>query len=112
MARYCADFTPSSSDWTSPGGSWDAMASGSFDCARAYVIVDASEFEALQAGQQPNAFTADEVASLKYMAANPSPFNLSMSEGTLVAGAVAATWAVAWAVRQLVRALNTDGEKE
>ncbi|CAH0352815.1 hypothetical protein [Aquabacterium sp. CECT 9606] len=57
-------------------------------------------------------FTEEEVTSLKYQASNPSPFNLSIPDGTLVSGAIAGTWALAWVIKQLVRALNTDGEKE
>lgn len=57
-------------------------------------------------------FTADEVTALKYQAANPSPFVLSMSDGGLISGAVSLVWISGWAIRQLTRALNTDGEKE
>lgn len=41
-----------------------------------------------------------------------SPFDLTVSEGALVASAVVATWALAWGLRQLVRALGVaDGDK-
>ena len=56
-------------------------------------------------------FTAEEVAALKFQAMNPSPFNLSISDGALVSGAIVGTWAVAWAARQFVRALGSDGEE-
>ena len=93
-----------------------------FDCAAlgktsvAMSLERFNEFVAASAGTETppavDSFTAAEVAALKYQAANPSPFNLSMSDGALVASAICATWAVAWGVRQLVRALSVDGEKE
>ena len=57
-------------------------------------------------------FTASEIQALKYQAANPSPFNLSISDGSLIAGSVAAVWAFAWVLRQVVAALGSDREHE
>ena len=57
-------------------------------------------------------FTADEVTALKFQANNPSPFNLSLSDGGLISGAVALVWITGWAFKKFVQALNTDGAKE
>jgi hypothetical protein len=57
-------------------------------------------------------FTSDEVTALKLQAANPSPFNLSPSDGGLISGAVALVWITGWAFKKFVQALNTDGAKE
>jgi len=89
-------------------------------CGHPWVTVRADKFltlvEAFEGSSggttSPPQFTADEVAALKYQAANPSPFNLSIPDGSLVSGAVAATWALAWVLKQIVRAINTDGDKE
>lgn len=88
-------------------------------CGHPWVTVRADKFlslveayEGTGSGSASSQFTADEVAALKYQAANPSPFNLSIPDGSLVSGAIAGTWALAWVLKQLVRALNTDGEKE
>lgn len=86
-------------------------------CPHPWVTVPVAKFQQLVDAYEGSSgssspFTADEVAALKYQAANPSPFNLSIPDGTLVSGAIAGSWALAWVLKQLVRALNTDGEKE
>ena len=67
---------------------------------------------ALNGGNTPQ-FSTAEVAALKYQAANPSPFNLSISDGAYVGGAIVATWAVAWGLRALVQVLGVaDGNQQ
>lgn len=41
-----------------------------------------------------------------------NPFQLSISEGAQVSAAILGVWATAWCCKALVRALNSDGEKE
>lgn len=38
------------------------------------------------------------------------PFNLSLEEGAVIAGAILAVWVVAWGFRVLIRTLNVDGD--
>lgn len=114
---YCVDYSSADGDpdaWWIPGGYWETMSDASTQCARQYVIVDTGSFQAFVAGAASGGapqFTAQEIAALKFQAANPSPFNLSISDGALVSGAIVGTWAVAWAARQFVRALGSDGEE-
>ena len=51
-------------------------------------------------------FTTDEVQALKYQAANPSPFNLTLEEGALIASAVLGCWGVAVCWRSLAAFLR------
>lgn len=53
-----------------------------------------------------SAFTVEEVASLKYQAANPSPFNLSLVDGALVGASVLAVWAVAVVFKTIAHQLQ------
>ena len=118
MLAWCANFA-SGADWFAVGSDTPAIdALGT--CTSAYVIIQTSEYNLIRDGYASfvsggttptvSQFTTEEVAALKYQAANPSPFNLSISDGSVVAGAVAATWAVAWACKALVRALGSDSE--
>lgn len=45
----------------------------------------------------------------EYAHLSSSPFNLSIEDGFLVAGAVAAAWIGAWCWRALYRVLSDDG---
>jgi len=38
------------------------------------------------------------------------PFQLDGEDGSLIAGAVLAVWAIGWAARMLIRALNSDSD--
>lgn len=121
---WCVDF-PSSSGWYSDPGNFEHMYGSSYSCTRGWVVMPADIWaSALQSGAvltgasgaatptpSNSQFTVEEVAALKFQANNPSPFNLSISDGALVSGAIVGTWAVAWAARQFVRALGSDGEE-
>jgi len=37
-----------------------------------------------------------------------APFQLTVAQGSLIGGAIAAVWALAWACKQILRAINTD----
>jgi hypothetical protein len=45
----------------------------------------------------------------EYAAISVSPFRLTLAEGALIGGALAAIWASAWAWRQLRRMLDSGG---
>lgn len=123
MRTWCATFA-SGADWFASGAETPAIdALGS--CASPYVILETGEYNVIRDGYvaftsgggsttHPPAptgqFTVEEVAALKYQAANPSPFNLSIQDGSLVAGSIAAIWALGWVLRAFVQAINTDGE--
>lgn len=38
------------------------------------------------------------------------PFNLSLEEGAVIAGAILAVWVLGWGFRVLIRTLNVDGD--
>lgn len=57
-------------------------------------------------------FTTEEVAALKYQAANPSPFVMSLSEGALLVSAVLGVWGIGVAVRELRRIFSGGGSTE
>lgn len=80
-------------------------------CNRGYVVISTDAYNAFTSGSGGGVsqFTAQEVAALKYQAANPSPFNLSIEDGYLVAGAVLSVWIAAWCAKALVMALRSDG---
>lgn len=42
--------------------------------------------------------------------ATSSPFSLSIQDGFLIGGAIAAVWGTAWAIRAVARVLQSDGE--
>lgn len=97
------------------------MSSPETPCARSWVFISRNEFEALVSavgtggtggtgGTTSPQFTTEEVAALKYMATNPSPFNLSVEDGYLVSGSIVGVWVVAWAFRALYLTLRSDGE--
>jgi len=121
---WCVDF-PSSAGWYSDPGNFEHMYGDSYSCSRGWVLIPSDYWQgALQSGavltgtgtpsggsgSAPALFTVEEVAALKYQAANPSPFNLSISDGLQVSGAIAAAWALGWVLRAFIQALNTDGE--
>lgn len=119
MRIYCTTFSPSS-DWLATAGNWEQMDAYA-TCNRPYIIMETGEFNTLVAAAQQGGsgdttspqFTETEVAALKWQAASPSPFNLSISDGALVGGAIVATWAVAWGLRQLVQTLGVaDGNQQ
>jgi hypothetical protein len=60
----------------------------------------------------PATFTSNEIAALKYQAANPSPFNLTLTDGGLVAGAVLGCWAVGVCIREIARVINSGGDSQ
>lgn len=115
---WCVEFQ-SGADWYSPAnaGQFEQVFTP-FDCGRTWLIVHRDDWSALLAAaggadSAPSQFTAEEVTALKWQAANPSPFNLSISDGSLVASAIVATWAAAWGFRALVKALGVlDGEEK
>lgn len=90
------------------GGSAEALGDA---CSRGYVVISTDAYKAFASGSGGGVpqFTAQEVAALKYQAANPSPFNLSTEDGYLVAGSVLGVWVVAWCAKALVLALRSDG---
>lgn len=92
------------------GGSGEALGDV---CNRGFVIIGSDAYALLKsgAGGASAQFTSEEISALKYQAANPSPFNLSIVDGSYVAGAVAATWALAWVLRTLVKTLD-DSETQ
>lgn len=48
----------------------------------------------------------------EYAALSHNPFILSVEDGALISGAIAAVWASAWCLRALARTLRTDGVAE
>lgn len=58
-------------------------------------------YKASLSGASSSQFTAEEVQALKYQAANPSPFNLTLEEGALIASAILGVWGVAVLWRSL-----------
>lgn len=116
MSAYCVDFN-SGSDWYAPASQSDSFYDFAAGCSRGWVVIQSHEFQAIYNASQTGTggttspqFTETEVAALKWQAANPSPFNLSIPDGALVGGAIVATWAVAWGLRQLVQTLGvSDG---
>lgn len=121
MSIYCADFQSHPTDWYSPPGSYEGMSSPETPCSRSWVFISRDQFEALVSaagtggtggtgGTTSPQFTTEELAALKYMAANPSPFNLSVEDGYLVSGSIVGVWVVAWAFRALYLTLRSDGE--
>ena len=88
-----------------------------YDCQRGYVLLGTHEWVAVldaAGGSAPDpggAFTTQEVDMLKQLAANPSPFNLSVEDGAYISGLIVTVWAIAWGIRALARALRV-GEPE
>lgn len=112
---WCAQFGEAPDYWLSSPGTFEQYGSASFSCARQWTVIKTSEFDALRlaadsGGTTSPQFTTEEVAALKYMAANPSPFNLSVEDGYLVSGSIVGVWVVAWAFRALYLTLRSDGE--
>ena len=48
----------------------------------------------------------------EYGALSANPFNLSLEDGSIVAGAVAAVWISAWCIKALILTLRSDGVPE
>lgn len=71
-------------------GSQAAEAPQDYHCQ--FVLQTQAEFGS--GNPSVSSFTAEEIAALKNQAANPSPFNLSLEEGALVAGAVLGVWGI------------------
>lgn len=121
MAAYCVDFESGVSGWHSADGNYESHWNFPAGCSRGWVVIQSYEFQSIYDASQGSGgssgsttqFTETEVAALKWQAANPSPFNLSVSDGALVGGAIVATWAVAWGLRQLVQTLGVaDGNQQ
>lgn len=105
-----------------PDGGYGISLSGTYTlsamqfCEKSQVLLDAATYNALLSGSSPGdpstpsaaSFTSDEVAALKYMAAHPSPFTLSLSDGVEVSGLIVIVWATAWAVKAVARALQAS----
>lgn len=111
---WCVQFGEAPDYWLSSLGTFEPYGSASFSCARTWTVIKTADFVALQAsasgGTTSPQFTTEEVSALKYMAANPSPFNLSVEDGYLVSGSIVGVWVVAWAFRALYLTLRSDGE--
>lgn len=121
MAAYCVDFQGGVPGWQSDPGSFESHWDFGSLCQRGWVVIQSQEFLDLHTASQSGGtggtggttspqFTTEEVAALKYMAANPSPFNLSVEDGYLVSGSIVGVWVVAWAFRALYLTLRSDGE--
>ncbi|MEK6668181.1 MAG: hypothetical protein AABZ19_05085 [Pseudomonadota bacterium] len=110
---WCVQFGEANDYWLSSAGTFEPYGSAGFNCSRSWTVIKSTDFRDLlvSVSQEQTPFTVEEIAALKFQAANPSPFNLSISDGALVSGAIVGTWAVAWAARQFVRALGSDGEE-
>lgn len=117
MRIYCSTFEGGTPDWLSVAGNWEQMDAYA-TCNRPFIIMETGEYSQLVSlaqqggtgGTTSPQFTTEEVAALKYMAANPSPFNLSVEDGYLVSGSIVGVWVVAWAFRALYLTLRSDGE--
>jgi hypothetical protein len=99
---YCASFQPSGDSWISGPGEWEEVATAA-ECTRPYAIVRSDALAVLEAAA--NSGTNQPVTPT-----SSNPFDLSISEGSQVAGAILAIWAVAWSIKQIVRAINQDGD--
>lgn len=76
------------------------------DCAR---VITVEGVDLIAPGTQADcSYLLITPAELSHLQVNP--FHLTLEEGALISGAIAAIWALAWACKALVRALNTDGE--
>lgn len=80
------------------------------------VLMPHSEFRAIleaagsgASAPEPStsAFTEAEVVALKYQAANPSPFNLTVQDGTEIGFLMLSCFAAAWAIKQLGKGVRT-----
>lgn len=69
-------------------------------------IVEAAGSGASSPEPSTSAFTEAEVVALKYQAANPSPFNLSIDDGVTVSYLMLLAFAIAWGFRVLARSLS------
>lgn len=115
---WCVEFQ-SGADWYSPANAGQfEQVFAPFSCPRTWLVVHRDDWAALLSaadsggtgGTTSPQFTTEEVTALKYMAANPSPFNLSVEDGYLVSGSIVGVWVVAWAFRALYLTLRSDGE--
>lgn len=120
MSAYCVDFN-SGPDWYAPAAQSENFGDFAGGCSRGWVVIQSGQFQGIYnasvsggtggtGGSTSPQFTAEEVAALKYLASNPSPFNLSVEDGYLVAGSIVGVWVVAWAFRALYLTLRSDGE--
>jgi hypothetical protein len=110
--RYCVDFESNPTDWISPAGSYELMEGDSFACTRGWVVIESHDFANIYANMSTPQFTEAEVTALKLQAANPSPFNLSVEEGGLVASSILGVWAVAAAIKAIVRFFSGGDSQE
>lgn len=90
------------------------MPDSSFDCTRGWVVIQSFEFYPLNPAlsSSGSTFTTAEVAALKYQAANPSPFNLSLEEGGLIAAAVLGVWGLGAAIRAIASTISGSDSLE
>lgn len=88
--------------FTSDNGVWVTIPLSDFE----QILFDANAYNGASSS---GAFTSSEITALKYQAANPSPWNLSVEDGYLVSGAIVGVWVVAWTFRALYLTLRSDG---
>lgn len=79
-----------------PGGCYDQVL---IPAAAFQPILDASG----STSSSTSAFTSDEIAALKYQAANPSPFNLSLEEASVILAAVLGVLGIGYCWRSIAR---------
>jgi hypothetical protein len=114
---WCADSDGSGnfSNWvrTTDPTQCDANALSWYLLPRADAIALVNAANASSGGTTSDTtFTAQEVAALKYQAANPSPWALSLGDGALVASAVLGCWVLAVCIREIARAFSSGDSSE
>ena len=118
MSAYCVDFN-SGSDWYAPASQSESFYDFAGGCARGWVVMQSHEFQAIYNASQSGGsigttqqFTEAEVVALKYQAANPSPFNLTLEEGAQIAVAILGVWAIAVCWRELAAFVRGGNSEE
>lgn len=119
MAAYCVDFEGGVSGWHSADGNYESHWDFAGLCNRGWVVIQSQQFldvyNASQGGGSTGTtqqFTEAEVLALKYQAANPSPFNLTLEEGALIASAILGVWGVAVCWRELAAFVRGGNSEE
>lgn len=119
MSAYCVDFN-SGADWYAPASQSDNFWDFAAGCSRGWVVIESGQFQGIYNASQSQGgstgttqqFTEAEVVALKYQAANPSPFNLTLEEGALIASAILGVWGIAVCWRELAAFVRGGSSEE
>lgn len=118
MSAYCVDFN-GGADWYAPASQSENFWDFAGGCARGWVVIESGQFQGIYNASQGGGstgttqqFTEAEVVALKYQAANPSPFNLTLVEGALIASAILGVWGIAVCWRELAAFVRGGSTEE